>query len=219
MALARRTQSILARRPLAPTALASGALFTLLGYLACGGRAENNPASVPPEADAATGGATADGGAPQADSGSTPTVVSEFPLGNYDCWATFDFASPIPSTGTGIAWGNGTLSLALSGSVLTATFAGVSSVDYPVASGALEFLLSTGTSASPVAADQTLEVQCVPDGQGSPPSDTVNVTSGSLTLDADTLVLGFAGAFVGEASTGGLCPGQPLTGSLVCTKP
>jgi hypothetical protein len=233
MVLARGNPSILARCRLPQRALAGAAAIALLGPLACGGRAESDPPPLGAEEDASTGdaaeGVTAmsadsavgypDGGARQADSAGPSTVVSQFPLGAYDCSYSFDFAQDIPPMDIGIALGNGTLTLALSGSVLTATFTGISYIDVPVASGSLEFLLSTGTTANSAAPGQTLDVTCLPDGQFSPPSDTLNVTSGSLTLDSTTVALGFVGAFAGGGAGGDMCPGQPLLASLVCTKP
>jgi hypothetical protein len=199
------------------------AAVTLLASAACGGRTEHDVTLPgPSEDDAATGGAAEDaiaagedGGAPHADSGRSP-VVSEFPLGAYECSSSFDFAFPVPPA-SGIALGNGTLTLALNGSVLTATFTGLTFAS-DATSGALQFLPSTGTTASPAAPNQTFDVACTPDGLTSPPFDTVNVTSGSLTLDGNTLFLGFVGAFASGGASGDLCPGQPLTASIVCTK-
>jgi hypothetical protein len=222
--LANGARSTVAHRMVMPLALAGGATLTLLASVACGGRAVNESPSPGPEEDAATDGATpivpdtgADSGVAQAVGDGGPVVVSEFPLGAYDCNATFDFGPNVPAY-LGITFANSTVTLALSGSVLTATYASVPDPVSPAASGALEFTLSTGNTASPAVPDQTFDVQCTPDQGVSPPSESVTVTSGSLTLDANALFLGFAGAFVGESTGGDRCQGQPLIASLVCTK-
>jgi hypothetical protein len=223
--LARGARSTLARLMSTPRALACGAVVSVLASAACGGRAENvSPSPGPSEDDAATGGATEDVTAASADSGASAdsagatVVVSEFPLGDYACNSTFDFGPGIPLPAGIAALAPGTLTLSLSGSVLTAVYTSIPSAADPTASGALDFTLSTGKTASPAAADQTFEVQCTPDGQFAPPSDTVDVTSGTLTLDTSTLFLGFAGTFVGGGGSGDLCQGQPLIASFVCTK-
>jgi hypothetical protein len=214
-----------ARRKIAPGAFAWGATVAFLASTACGGKAVTEAPSPSPQDDAATDGATqvlpdtgADSSAADAGSDGGAMVVSEFPLGAYDCNATFDFGPNVPAY-LGIAFANSsTLTLALSGSVVTATYSSVPDPNSPSASGALEFTLSTGNTASPAVSNQTFEVQCTPDQGVSPPSESLSVTSGSLTLDANALFLGFAGTFVSGGSSGDLCEGQPCTVSLVCTK-
>jgi hypothetical protein len=220
MVFARGSRWARAGRKIAPGALTWGATVAFLASTACGGRAVTEA----PSDDAAADGGTqilpdtgADGSSPDAGSDDGGMVVSEFPLGAYDCNSTFDFGPNVPAY-LGIAFANSTLTLTLNGSVVTATYASVPAPTSPSASGALEFALSTGNTASPAIANQTFDLQCTPDQGVSPPSETVSVTSGSLTLDANALFLGFAGTFVGGGGSGDQCEGQPCTVSLVCTK-
>jgi hypothetical protein len=186
-----------------------------LALQACGGRAESTVPNAGPS-DGQTGssgsnGSTGSGNGSSQDGGASSSATSDndaggvsatpdFPLGMYACTAN---ATVSNGTGGGFP---GTLTITQSGSVLTATYADTGSEF----SGALEFTATTDSSANPAVPGQVFQALCVLGGG----VDTVSVTSGSLTIDGNTLFLSLVGDYEGSDS----CAGVQATISFVCSK-
>jgi hypothetical protein len=183
--------------------------FTLLSFVgawvlaaagadlaACGGRTALEVGSSPP--DAATD--AADDGL-DAGSADTSEETPTFPVGVYSCTSDLGTAN----SGAG---GTGALALTQTGAVVTASYAGDIFV-----SGALQFEVTTESSAEPAVPGQSLSVLCTE--PNAPPEDDEPLTlaSASLTIDGTAVFLSFKGTF----NANGACEGVVLTGTLVCT--
>jgi hypothetical protein len=176
--------------------LLGGALFSLAG---CGSRTPAGEAG-PGEADGAD--RTNPDAAPGAGADS---AIPTFPVGVYHC--TSDLAEYHSAAG-----GSGTLTVTQAGAVVTTTYAG----DY-VAAGALQFMVTTGTSANPVASGQTFGVIACAFTSTSVLGQE-SVTSGSLTMDGVTLFLTIVGTLTNDNASADCPAEQTATLSLLCTK-
>jgi hypothetical protein len=145
-----------------------------------------------------------DGGASSGEPGdAVGAAAASFPTGTFACDALVGSNGPHDQL---LSEGAGTLTLSQAGANVTATFG--NSTGYP--KGALQFVVTSPTSANPVAGSQTLSAPCLVSGPSA--TGTVNIASGSLTMTGRTLFLSFAGAF--DAT----CQGLRAGGSLACTR-
>jgi hypothetical protein len=183
----------------------SAAVMAALALSACGGRAEGPaPNAGPSDGQASGNGSSQDGsasgpGTSDSDAGGA-SATPDFPLGVYACTAS----ATVPNgTGGGFP---GTLTITQSGSVLTAAYVDTGAEF----GGTLQFKASTDSSANPAVPGQVFQAICALGGG----VDTVSVTSGSLTIDANTLFLSLVGDYEGSDP----CAGVQATISLVCTK-
>ena len=141
------------------------------------------------------------------DAGSTPTADGSGFVGVYQCSsATQQFGGNVIS----ITGGDGTLTVTQTGPVLTAAYADSNVV------GSLGFVAVTDGAAVPSTTNETMQIQCDsvnPAFPGSGPpltsaATSVPVTSSTLALDGDHVVLGFAGSG---------CAGESFSVSVLCT--
>jgi hypothetical protein len=145
-------------------------------------------------------------------SGSSTGGGGSLPLGVYaDCSIT-----QTSGGGSGsISGAGGTLTLTQAGSVLTATYT-------DSASGSLEFVGTTDTSASLRAPGQTfngLQAECGGGGLPVPVAAGLSVSAGELTYDASTLFMSVVGTFL-TPDAGVSCQIQPgsVTVTITCSK-
>jgi hypothetical protein len=188
--------------PMAKRGHGGGAVVVCVWLVACGGPAPTNPSGP----SAADGGLGTDQTHPDAATGAMiDAAIPSFPLGVFDCTSALEeFHSS--------ASGNGTLTITQTGSVLTTTYTG----DY-CAQGALEFVATTDSTANPVASGQTLGVIAC-SFSSSLTLGQESVTSGSMTMDAQTLFLSVVGTLANSNASADCPAQQSVTLSLVCTK-
>ncbi len=184
------------------TAAACGALL-----VGCGGR---TGVLEDARADA---GATLDGGSPSASLEGGPDATPTFPTGAYACSSTLSATGTYQGTHfESVAGGDGTLTVTQSGDVVTAAYTGDLFV-----SGTLRFDATTDSTAEPAASGQTLTFTCFSPFGGTPPPQTLAVTSGTLTMDGSTLFLSATGMAQPATPTPTACDGLSIPVTLTCT--
>jgi hypothetical protein len=159
-----------------------------------------------------------DAGAPEGGmgAGSDPASLGSGFVGAYTCVSSVVSFKAAPSGYDSVdgenAWNpTGRLTITETGGVLTAAYANDSNVE-----GSLQFVATTQSAAVPATTNQTMQVVCNnPYAQtGSPAPSTLPVTSSTLTIDGNYVVLSFAGDMTSSSS----CPGAETFVSVLCSK-
>lgn len=141
---------------------------------------------------------------------SAPASASAFDLGDYTCTsqvgthATLDGKNWFITSG-----GGGALTLTQNGADVTAHYTGDTEL-----TGALDLTLDAAGTGSAVA-NQKLGALCQTDLLSQPSLGDLAITAASLTDDAGTIFLSFAGTMTATTS----CSGAEKIATLVCTKP
>ncbi len=195
-------------------ATALGVAVTAGSILACG-------ASTGSELGSGAGGTSGRDSGSHTTSGTREDAGAEesFPLGLYDGCSLEEE----PNT---LGFFSGTVTLSLTRGVLAATFGGADGSVTSGLSGSLDFTETTGTSASLAPAGQPLPGPWAECGGGGTPGGgiadpvpcggTLDVASGMLTYDANTLFLTMVGNV--ELPDGGDHFAGPLTATVTCTR-
>ncbi len=116
-------------------------------------------------------------------------IVTDFP-GVYQCTSAVISSGSVGALASVyVGGGSGTLTIAQTAAVLTAVYVG----DFS-AKGTLKFTATSSSTADPVIAGQTIQISC-PQAMTEPLAQmgTLDVASGSLTFNGNTLVLSLEG--------------------------
>jgi hypothetical protein len=156
---------------------------------------------------------SADAGAPSGAVAPNEALGSTF-VGSYMCVSTAINSKPGPEPYTSSSSSfpdQGTLTITETSGTLAATYAKDSFVE-----GSMQFVATTSSAAVPATADQTMQVLCF-NPTSTDPTPTLSslpVTSATLTLDGNWVVL----SLVGEMPSTSACPGAQTFVSLYCSR-